>query len=98
MKRNTNQGRRLPDIEGEPNFYEISRKYPLPAVPPSAEQAQAQAPQSTVPHQTVNPSNVPRQAVNPWYGYPSTYMGYPHQVGMAAQFQVGANTDFGTER
>mmetsp|Transcript_40707 Transcript_40707/g.85520 ORF Transcript_40707/g.85520 Transcript_40707/m.85520 type:complete len:505 (+) Transcript_40707:142-1656(+) len=35
MHRLVNPGKRLPDKSGEPNFYEISKKYPLPAsLPP----------------------------------------------------------------
>lgn len=33
MQRLVNPGKRLPDKAGEPDFYEISRKYPLPAAP-----------------------------------------------------------------
>ncbi|KAL7539757.1 hypothetical protein ACHAXR_009582 [Thalassiosira sp. AJA248-18] len=37
MQRLVNPGKRLPDKAGEPDFYEISRKYPLPAAPTAAE-------------------------------------------------------------
>ena len=41
MQRLVNPGKRLPDKAGEPDFYEISRKYPLPAAPaPSQEDLQ----------------------------------------------------------
>jgi hypothetical protein len=33
MTRLCNPGKRLPDKSGEPDFYEISRKYPLPELP-----------------------------------------------------------------
>jgi hypothetical protein len=33
MTRLCNPGKRLPDKNGEPDFYEISRKYPLPELP-----------------------------------------------------------------
>ena len=33
MQRLVNPGKRLPDKAGEPDFYEISRKYPLPQLP-----------------------------------------------------------------
>lgn len=33
MQRLVNPGKRLPDKAGEPDFYEISRKYPLPPAP-----------------------------------------------------------------
>ena len=33
MQRLINPGKRLPDKAGEPDFYEISRQYPLPAGP-----------------------------------------------------------------
>lgn len=36
MQRLVNPGKRLPDKAGEPDFYEISRKYPLPAAPAGA--------------------------------------------------------------
>jgi hypothetical protein len=35
MQRLCNPGKRLPDKSGEPNFYEISKKYPLPELPPA---------------------------------------------------------------
>jgi hypothetical protein len=35
MQRLCNPGKRLPDKSGEPNFYEISKKYPLPQLPPA---------------------------------------------------------------
>ena len=34
MKRLVNPGKRLPDPEGEPDFYAIAKKYPLPDPPP----------------------------------------------------------------
>lgn len=34
MQRLSNPGKRLPDKASEPNFYEISRKYPLPELTP----------------------------------------------------------------
>jgi len=36
MQRLCNPGKRLPDKSGEPNFYEISMKFPLPAFSPAA--------------------------------------------------------------
>ena len=35
MQRLINPGKRLPDKAGEPDFYEISRQYPLPQAPMS---------------------------------------------------------------
>ncbi|KAL7546572.1 hypothetical protein ACHAWF_009899 [Thalassiosira exigua] len=37
MQRLVNPGKRLPDKAGEPDFYEISRKYPLPQAPTAQE-------------------------------------------------------------
>jgi hypothetical protein len=64
MERKKNQGKRLPDKDGEPNFYKISKNYPLPKVLPSAEQEQCpllRAPMSG------GPGTVSHHAVHPWY-------------------------------
>ncbi|KAL7429395.1 hypothetical protein ACHAXH_001044 [Discostella pseudostelligera] len=44
MQRLVNPGKRLPDKAGEPDFYEISRKYPLPPAPTSAPDDLPEAP------------------------------------------------------
>ena len=66
MERKKNQGKRLPDKDGEPNFYKISKNYPLPKpkVLPSAEQEQCpllRAPMSG------GPGTVSHHAAHPWY-------------------------------
>eukprot|EP00578_Thalassiosira_sp_NH16_P010785 CAMPEP_0181121038 /NCGR_PEP_ID=MMETSP1071-20121207/24510_1 /TAXON_ID=35127 /ORGANISM="Thalassiosira sp., Strain NH16" /LENGTH=481 /DNA_ID=CAMNT_0023205801 /DNA_START=231 /DNA_END=1676 /DNA_ORIENTATION=- len=50
MQRLVNPGKRLPDKAGEPDFYEISRKYPLPAAPTIATQEQNTAAAGLSPH------------------------------------------------
>ncbi|KAL3809305.1 hypothetical protein ACHAXA_009429, partial [Cyclostephanos tholiformis] len=49
MQRLVNPGKRLPDKAGEPDFYEISRKYPLPAAPTTALQEEL-TPAALSPH------------------------------------------------
>lgn len=43
MQRLVNPGKRLPDKAGEPDFYEISRKYPLPQLPSGPQDKEALA-------------------------------------------------------
>mmetsp|Transcript_13368 Transcript_13368/g.28921 ORF Transcript_13368/g.28921 Transcript_13368/m.28921 type:complete len:475 (-) Transcript_13368:373-1797(-) len=74
MQRLVNPGKRLPDKAGEPDFYEISRKYPLPAAPSNTSQEQ-DIPSALSPHhaqRTTQPSRYsfpPSQAGGYPYGY-----------------------------
>eukprot|EP00571_Detonula_confervacea_P002037 CAMPEP_0172322958 /NCGR_PEP_ID=MMETSP1058-20130122/47429_1 /TAXON_ID=83371 /ORGANISM="Detonula confervacea, Strain CCMP 353" /LENGTH=460 /DNA_ID=CAMNT_0013038837 /DNA_START=157 /DNA_END=1539 /DNA_ORIENTATION=+ len=74
MQRLVNPGKRLPDKAGEPDFYEISRKYPLPQLPTSAPQEQ-DAPTAMSPHHAQRPGQQGRFNFQPSQtgGYPYGY-------------------------
>lgn len=85
MQRLCNPGKRLPDKSGEPNFYEISMKFPLPDLSPNSDLYQdrnappkvmqsPKAPQSGQPVMFASPP--PHQANGFMYGYPQP-MPYP---------------------
>lgn len=77
MQRLVNPGKRLPDKAGEPDFYEISRKYPLPAAPTSA--LLDDIPGSLSPH-SVRPGQQNRFSFQPNQpgGYPYGYYPGPY--------------------
>lgn len=79
MQRLVNPGKRLPDKAGEPDFYEISRKYPLPAAPASTSQEDAAA-AAMSPHH-------PRPGQPNRFGFQGAQAaaGYPY----AAYYQAG---------
>lgn len=74
MQRLVNPGKRLPDKAGEPDFYEISRKYPLPAAPSNASQEQDAA-VGLSPHHGQRPAQAGRFPFPPSQagGYPYGY-------------------------
>ena len=79
MQRLVNPGKRLPDKAGEPDFYEISRKYPLPALPPPTQESMMEAAQMGA-HGHGPPMGSPMgmgRGMYPPMGYP----GYPPQYG-----------------
>lgn len=90
MKRLVNPGKRLPDPEGEPDFYAIAKKYPLPDPPPegtSYEHASGKPAPPPPIYRPATPTNKRQrtgetptgygygQGQGPPYGYP--YGGYP---------------------
>lgn len=91
MSRLENPGKRLPNKAGEPNFYEISRRFPVPDPPPVYTSYSAYGPPNTggpLSPMGYQPHSSPQQGYNPYsnhhappppYGYP----GYPpqHQPG-----------------
>ncbi|KAL3822498.1 hypothetical protein ACHAXA_002516 [Cyclostephanos tholiformis] len=82
MQRLVNPGKRLPDKAGEPDFYEISRKYPLPAAPTTALQEEltpaALSPHSQRPSQQSRFTFPPNQPGGYPYGYyPAPYPQLP---------------------
>ena len=87
MQRLVNPGKRLPDKAGEPDFYEISRKYPLPALPPPTQESMMEAAQMGA-HGHGPPMGSPmggmgRGMYPPQYGmYPPQYGMYPPHPGM----------------
>lgn len=73
MQRLVNPGKRLPDKAGEPDFYEISRKYPLPAAPAGTSQ-EPDAATSLSPHHTQRASQAGAR-----YPFPHSQTGgYPY--------------------
>ena len=96
MQRLVNPGKRLPDKAGEPDFYEISRKYPLPPLGSGsggATQDQDAAPVASSPHHGQRPGQQqggrftfpPTQAGGYPYGY------YPPQAGAYPQMPSPAS-------
>ena len=87
MQRLVNPGKRLPDKAGEPDFYEISRKYPLPAAPTSAlheELPTAMSPHAQRPSQQSRFTFQPNQPGGYPYGY---YPGpYPQMPSPASSY------------
>lgn len=87
MQRLVNPGKRLPDKAGEPDFYEISRKYPLPPAPTTAPDDLPEAP-----HQAQRPGQQGRfniqaaQAGGYPYGYYQAAPPYPQLPSPAASF------------
>mmetsp|Transcript_662 Transcript_662/g.1349 ORF Transcript_662/g.1349 Transcript_662/m.1349 type:complete len:497 (+) Transcript_662:200-1690(+) len=91
MQRLCNPGKRLPDKSGEPNFYEISMKFPLPALPPAAPSGgryqeqnatkPMQSPNTPQPGQPVMFSSPPPHGY--MYGYPQSSP-YPQMPTSAA--------------
>jgi hypothetical protein len=91
MQRLVNPGKRLPDKAGEPDFYEISRKYPLPAAPTTALQEElipsAMSPNAQRQNQQSRFTFPPNQPGGYPYGYypapypqlPSPASSYPGQ-------------------
>lgn len=92
MQRLINPGKRLPDKAGEPDFYEISRQYPLPQAPMSVGTPAAFAGYQKPP--TPNSSQAGEAgapgaggamgqagAAGGYPGYPYPGMGYPPQYG-----------------
>jgi hypothetical protein len=94
MKRSEpNQGKLLPNVEGEPNFYEIEKTHPLP--PPTAMLMPGYAPQPPYPGYGGHPGyppygsplgHDPYAEYDPYAGYPpyggppphyDPYAGYP---------------------
>ncbi|KAL7548524.1 hypothetical protein ACHAWF_011809 [Thalassiosira exigua] len=64
MKRvSPNQGKQIPHAEGEPNFYEINKQFPLPA-------------EAAMPYYGQYP-HYPPPSYGPGYGYPYGYGGPP---------------------
>ena len=57
MQRLCNPGKRLPDKSGEPNFYEISKKYPLPQLPQTLSIEPTTKFQIDVPHAMKSPNS-----------------------------------------
>lgn len=90
MQRLVNPGKRLPDKAGEPDFYEISRKYPLPQLPASAPQEQDAS--------NLSPHMAQRQGAaqpNRYPFPPSQAGGYPYgfyQPGPYPQLPSAAST------
>ncbi len=87
MQRLVNPGKRLPDKAGEPDFYEISRKYPLPPAPTTAPDDLPEAP-----HQAQRPGQQGRfniqaaQAGGYPYGYYQAAPPYPQLPSPATSF------------
>jgi len=86
MQRLVNPGKRLPDKAGEPDFYEISRKYPLPQLPTSAPQDQDVIPTGMSPHAAQRAGQQSRFSFQPSQsgGYPYGYFqpgAYPQMPG-----------------
>ena len=88
MKRLVNPGKRLPDPEGEPDFYAIAKKYPLPNPPPEGSYEHASGRPAPPPpiYRPATPTKRQKtgdtptgygygQGQGPPYGYP--YGGYP---------------------
>mmetsp|Transcript_25616 Transcript_25616/g.47090 ORF Transcript_25616/g.47090 Transcript_25616/m.47090 type:complete len:490 (+) Transcript_25616:181-1650(+) len=91
MQRLVNPGKRLPDKAGEPDFYEISRKYPLPAAPSSASQ-ELDAATALSPHHAQRPAQPASRYSFPHSqtgGYPYGYYqpgGYPQLPSAASSY------------
>ena len=86
MQRVGGSGRRLPDKEGEPDFYEISKNFPLPNPHPVATVNLAQGAGAAQLAGQYLQHHAPLSPQNPWYGtgYHPTMTLYPQTTPSSA--------------
>lgn len=85
MQRLVNPGKRLPDKAGEPDFYEISRKYPLPPASTTTpdDMTGGMSPHAGRPGQASRFNFQPNQPGYPYGYYPAPYPQLPSPASSA---------------